>query len=136
MKSIHFVCRGNVYRSRLAEAYAKSILEDKVSARISSSGIEAEKALNGEVDSETVRLLKKESIENYLTPSWHQTTQEDINDNDRIIFMSQTLYSQAKKSFDLPQDKIETWDIPDVDGIYPKIKEKVDELIKAEFDLH
>lgn len=132
MKSIHFICRGNAYRSRLAEAYALSLLEGSTDIKISSSGIEADRALHGDVAPETVRLLSEESIQNYLTSTWRQTTQKDIDDNDSIIFMSQTLYSQASDLFKLPEDKVQVWDIPDVDGIYPKIKKKVKELIKAE----
>lgn len=132
MKSIHFVCRGNVYRSRLAEAYAKSILQNKTSAQISSSGIEAENALNGDIDPETTRLLSEEMIQSYLTPTWHQITQKDIDDNDIIIFMSKSLYAQASKLLTLPKNKVQVWSIPDVDGIYPNIKKKVNELVKAE----
>lgn len=132
MKSIHFVCRGNVYRSRLAETYAKSILQNKTSAQISSSGIEAENALNGDIDPETTRLLSEEMIQSYLTPTWHQTTQKDIDDNDIIIFMSKSLYAQASKLLTLPKNKVQVWSIPDVDGIYPNIKKKVNELVKAE----
>ena len=132
MKSIHFICRANAYRSRLAEAYALSLLEDNTDIKISSSGIEADRALHGDAAPKTVRLLSEESIQNYLTSTWHQTTQKDIDDNDSIIFMSQTLYSQASDLFKLPEDKIKVWDIPDVDGIYPKIKKKVKELIKTD----
>lgn len=132
MKSIHFICRGNVYRSRLAEAYASSLLENKVAVKVSSSGIEAEKALNGDVDPDTVRLLSEEQLQHFLTPKWRQTSQNDIDNNDLVIFMSQTLYNQAKEKFNIPKDKVRIWEIRDIDGIYPEIKSKVNELIKAE----
>lgn len=130
MKSIHFICRGNVYRSRLAEALARSILEEKNRAKISSSGIEAKKALNGDVSAETVRLLSEENLRHYLYPVWRQTTQEVIEDNELIVFMSQTLYAQAKEMFKIPKDKVQVWNIPDKDGVYPDIKNKVAELLQ------
>ncbi|MGI9027670.1 MAG: hypothetical protein ACR2FM_02400 [Candidatus Saccharimonadales bacterium] len=128
MKSIHFICRGNVYRSRLAEAYAMSLAKDKGLKLISSSGIEATRALNGDVDPDTVKLLEAEGLEKYLTPKWKQTTQEDIDNHEVIVFMSRTLYEQANKSFNIPQQKVRVWDIKDIDGIYPQIKQEVDEL--------
>lgn len=132
MRTIHFVCRGNVYRSRLAEAYAKSLLPEKADS-ISSSGIEAKLALNGNVDPEAVLQLEAGGIKQYLTTSWHQTTQKDVDDNDMIIFMSQTLYEQASKLFDIDDNKVEVWNIPDVDGIYSLIKENVDSLVQTKF---
>ena len=132
MKSVHFICRGNVYRSRLAEAYAMSLLEKKGLARVTSSGIEAERNLGGNVDPETVRLLELENIQNYLTSGWHQTTQTNIDSNELIVFMSQTLYSQANELFSIPAQRVRIWDIRDIDGIYPDIKKKVTELIETE----
>lgn len=133
MKSIHFICRGNTYRSRIAEAYSLSLVHGKGIASISSSGIEAKLALNGDIKTDTVELLKAEGIDKYLTPTWSQTTQKDIDENDIIVFMSQTLYAQANKMFKLPKSKVKIWNIPDVDGIYPIIKENVNELLRAEF---
>ena len=132
MKYVHFVCRGNVYRSRLAEAYAASLL-DKKTIVVSSSGIEANLALNGDVDPETVRLLEDENLSHHLTPTWHHTTQDDIDKNDIIVFMSKSLYRQANDQLKIPAKKVRIWDIPDIDGIYPIIKEKVEELLKVEF---
>ncbi len=128
MKSIHFICRGNVYRSRLAEAYALSLAQDKGLKLISSSGIEASKALNGDVDPVAVKALKTDSIENYLAPKWKQTTQEDIDNHDVVVLMSQSLYEQAKKSLNIPRGKVRVWSVPDIDGIYSQIKQEVDKL--------
>jgi len=132
MKYVHFVCRGNVYRSRLAEAYAASLL-DKKTIVVSSSGIEANLALNGDVDPETVRLLEDENLSHHLAPTWHHTTQDDIDNNDIIVFMSKSLYRQANDQLKIPAKKVHIWDIPDIDNIYPIIKENVEELLKAEF---
>lgn len=125
MKYIHFICRENVYRSRLAEAYAASLLDRKDSVVVSSSGIEANLALNGDVDPEVVRLLKNDNLSHHLTPTWHHTTQEDINKNDIVVFMSKSLYRQVNEQFEIPAKKVRIWDVPDIDGIYPIIKKNV-----------
>ena len=130
---IHFICRGNVYRSRLAEAYAKSILNDESKIKVSSSGIEANRALNGDVDTDTVKALKADNRLNYLVPSWQQTTQEIIDTNDLIVFMNNTVYEDAAKLYTLPQEKCVIWHVKDVDHIYPQVKENVDELFADRF---
>jgi|ERR1035437_4220877 protein-tyrosine-phosphatase len=133
MKYVHFVCRGNVYRSRLAEAYASSLLDKKDSIIVSSSGVEANLALNGDVDPEAVRLLKDDNLLHHLAPTWHHTSQEDIDKNDLLVFMSKSVYKQANDQFKIPAEKVRIWDIPDIDGIYPIIKKNVEELLRAEF---
>lgn len=45
IKTIHFVCRGNNFRSRLAEAYLNS--KKLPGIKVISSGIEAEKMIAG-----------------------------------------------------------------------------------------
>ena len=133
MKHVHFVCRGNVYRSRLAEAYAASLLSKNDSVVVSSGGIDANLALNGDVDPDTVRLLKLDNLSHHLTPTWHHTTQEDIDKNDIVVFMSKTLHEQANEQFIIPAEKTRIWDVPDIDGVYQVIKKNVDELLKTEF---
>ena len=46
---IHFVCRGNTHRSRLAEAYTKSLTQEIEDVTILSSGIEADRDLSGPI---------------------------------------------------------------------------------------
>ena len=125
----HFICRGNVYRSRLAEAYAKSLLRDDSDIQISSSGIEAKLALNGNVDVDAVKALEVDNLKHHLAPNWLQTTQELIDSLDVIVFMNDSVYDDASKLFNLPKEKCVTWHIKDVDNIYPQVKEQVDILM-------
>jgi protein-tyrosine-phosphatase len=126
---IHFVCRGNIYRSRLAEAYAKSLTQDE-DVEVSSSGIEADLALSSDVNPYTRDLLVAESNDRHLKPSWTQSTQEHIDTADVVVFMSPTVYEGANKFLEIPVDKARVWHIPDKNGIYPRIKEQVDILLK------
>ena len=130
MVHIHFICRGNVYRSRLAEAYAKSLLKDNSDIEISSSGIEAKHALNGDVDIDAVKALEADNLKKHLVPSWQQTTQDLIDSLDLLVFMNDSVYDDASKLFNLPKDKCVTWHIKDVDNIYPQVKEQVDILMR------
>jgi len=129
MTHIHFVCRGNVYRSRLAEAYAKSLLKKDNEVQISSSGIQAELCLSGDVDTRAVKALEADNLKKYLAPSWQQTTQELINDVDIIVFMNNSVYQDALKLYNLSHDKCIVWHIKDVDNIYPQVKQQVDLLM-------
>lgn len=112
----------------MAEAYALSLAQAKGFRAVSSSGIEASRSLNGDVDPVAIEALKADGIEKYLAPKWSQTTQEDINNHDVIVFMSQSLYDQAKRSFNIPEQKARVWNIRDIDGVYPQIKQEVDKL--------
>ena len=69
---IHFVCSGNTYRSRLAEAYLRS-MDKKPNTKVSSSGIIADKSKpeNGPVNWYTMRLMKRNDLIKYM--SWQQT---------------------------------------------------------------
>ena len=113
----------------MAEAYAKSLDETENRGKYSSSGIQAKLALNGDVDPVAVKDLESDGIAQFLTPIWQQTTQEMIDSNDRLIFMSQRLFNDADTLFDIPKEKVTIWDIPDIDDIYPKIKEQVNKLV-------
>lgn len=127
---IHFICRGNVYRSRMAEAYAKSLLHKDVAVRIYSSGIQAGLALNGKVDPAAVEALKEDGINNYLSPSWQQTTQELLDNSDLNVFMTNSVYSDAKNDYEIDDSKAIIWNIPDIDGVYSLIKQQVEKFFK------
>ncbi len=44
--------------------------------------------------------------------------------------MSQTVYDDTKQFLEAPSDKTLVWHIPDKDGIYPHIRQKVDALLE------
>ena len=74
---IHFVCSGNSYRSRLAEAYLKSVLVDKTII-VSSSGTEAEKhrLKNGPICWYAMRLMKRNNLIPFMSWKERQTTSQ------------------------------------------------------------
>lgn len=139
---IHFVCTGNTFRSRLAEAYLKS--KEMLDVSVTSSGIEAEKNLNGFMCSYTLTLAKIDGIEDYLSKDWKVTTKAEIEKQDKVIFMKKEHYLFCLNTLRCKLSEYEIWNIEDVYDInnspnpdelikiatviYKKIKNKVDLL--------
>lgn len=85
--NIHVICRGNMFRSRLAEGYLKKHLPQ---ATISSSGVDASHEVNDENGSVcwyTQCIADCEGFPAFLTPTWVQTTQSHLNPADIVIAM-------------------------------------------------
>lgn len=149
--NVHFVCRGNVYRSRLAEAYAKSLqLPGMV---FSSSGVEADKyyplekyAINY-IEPWTVQAIKVVGLDmDKLSPARTQTTNELLQGKDMIIAMKQDIYDTLMIKYDFNRSVCVVWDIDDVNYVFnidinecivtfKKIEQNVDELIKRHFNI-
>jgi len=137
-KTVHFICRANVFRSRIAQAYLRSKRPD---LDIISSGVEATKNLNGSISWEADYLLTKHELKQYDAKKWQQTTQELIDKSDVLIFMASDVFKDAKKIVDLGSKRHEVWEITDIlratnasndkkraDAIYQTIINKVDGL--------
>lgn len=146
--NIHFVCTGNVYRSRMAEAYLKSFhLPDM---HVSSSGISASHNSNGPISWYAMRIMFNERLHTLVKPYWNQTTPELLSKADLVIFMMPIHHQFSKENFGFSGDNYEIWDIEDVDDMgevpgegidrelqiiritektYSRIKEKVDNLV-------
>lgn len=108
---IHFICTGNTYRSRLAEAYLRS--KNIKGVQVSSSGIKAHENRNGPITWYAARLARKHDLTNHVTHTWIQTTPQHIRDADMVIFMDQKHYTHAKTTFG-NIGRYEIWNIPDL----------------------
>ena len=114
---VHFICRGNVYRSRMAAHYLE--LQQIDSIEVSSSGIEAaknrprNKAIMSARPVELARWIGLDSWDEDLHPT--QTTQAIIDSVDLIIFMNEDVAHDARLTFRLTLAKCETWDVADLD---------------------
>ena len=126
--TIHFVCRGNTFRSRLAEEYWHKNYQDNTNVKILSSGIEAKERLNGSISYLAKELFHKHNLTNHKT-IWTQTTQRNINISTVVIFMSETVFEDAKKKFDLSNTVYLVWNIPDVKKNSSAVKPQVAEDI-------
>jgi protein-tyrosine-phosphatase len=114
---IHFVCSGNSYRSRLAEAYLKSKLSDKEIA-VSSSGTEAEKHKfgNGPICWYAMRLMKRKKLISYMSWKERQTSKEILKDVDLLICMRQSHLDFCQNELGYI-GKFEVWEIPDLNEV-------------------
>ncbi len=132
---IHFICRGNTFRSRLAQAYMCSKVGDQSNLHIISSGIEADKR-NGQIAPWTQQLLLVNHLLSWADTHRTQTNQTLIDQSNLIVFMNDDVYKDAAKVFKLPSSEIQVWHVPDVDesaldtnAIFELIKKNVDQLI-------
>ena len=113
--TIHFICTGNIYRSRLAEAYCVS--KSVPGLRVLSSGIGA--ALHGGVPiaSYTARVLNEHGLARFAAPTWQQTTAALVRESDVLVFMEREHYRFCQDWIDPIRQTVEIWDIPDVGPI-------------------
>ena len=109
---IHFICTGNIYRSRLAEAYCKS--KGVSGLDVMSSGIQT--ILNGGVSIAryAADVLRAYGLERFAAPSWQQTTAALVRASDVLVFMEREHYHFCKDWVDSSRQRFEIWDIPDV----------------------
>ncbi len=150
-KHIHFVCRGNVYRSRIAILYALKTCTNR-SVTFSCSGIEAERYYRNvhATSPLTKYIASRHALDVGLSPRRTQTTNELLNRADLIIFMHDDVMRDAKRMFDFNEHQSQAWDIVDWDvyvdkhrtnrknaaeETYEKIARKVDELIREATEL-
>ena len=127
---IHFICRGNTHRSRLAEAYAGSFTAQIPDVAVVSSGIEADRDLNGPIVPFVKRTLEKDNVLQFTRRTWTQTTQPMIDGSDILIFMSDDVFEDAMERFKIPVERSQTWQIPDAQGVHGQIRSAVYGLLR------
>ena len=110
--TIHFICTGNIYRSRLAEAYCAS--KGVPGLCVSSSGIGTKLNRGIPIAPYAVRVLSERGIERFAAPSWQQTTAALVRASDILVFMEREHYIFCKDWLDAVRQTVEIWDIPDV----------------------
>lgn len=106
---IHFVCRANIYRSRLAEAYFKKLTGDKYI--VSSSGIERWRNPLRFKDKWATMLAKKHNL--VLSEKSRQSSSHLFAEQDLLIFARQDVYDGACHKYHFDKKKAIIWDIRD-----------------------
>ena len=139
--TIQFVCTGNVYRSRLAEAYCVSKCAPGV--RVMSSGIGA--GLNGDapISPYAASVLARYGLEHYAAARWQPTTAALVQASDVIVFMEDEHLRFCEKWLDPERQRIAVWEIEDVgpmdvaeipnevERTFRIIRQRTDELLTA-----
>jgi len=112
---IHFVCTGNIYRSRLAEAYLRS--KQIPNLLVSSSGTRSSIQLKGPITWYAQRILQRNMLTTFMSYSWKDTEYQVLRDSDYVIFMSKENYEFCKSKNYPMGNKHLVWELPDFDEI-------------------
>ena len=110
--SIHFVCTGNIYRSRIAEAYLRS--KKIPGLLVSSSGTQAFVQHRGSITWYAQRLLFRHNLIPHMSNEGKETTNKYLLEADIVIFFCKSNYEYCRSRFHNPK-KYEIWEVPDLD---------------------
>ena len=111
--NVHFICRGNVLRSLIAETYLRSLQLPGVMVESSGTNVDLLDPIEREYFANTISLLKRHNIDKYAKNTSHQLTQKRIEGHDVIVCMNQRVVEESKQIVLLPKDVID-WNIVDI----------------------
>jgi protein-tyrosine-phosphatase len=140
-RTIHFVCTGNIYRSRLAEAYCASRCGPGI--HVFSSGIGAGQNGDAHISPYAADLLARFGLDSLAAQRWQRTTAILVQASDVLVFMEAEHLSHCQNWIDFGRQRIEVWGIEDVGPIaasqipakaertFAVIRRKTDEVLEA-----
>ncbi|HUA98057.1 MAG TPA: hypothetical protein VMA34_06995 [Terracidiphilus sp.] len=138
---IHFICTGNIYRSRLAEAYCASRSGPEV--QVFSSGIGA--GLNGTapISPYAADALAAFGLTSHASAHWQRTTAALVRASDLLVFMETEHRIFCQDWIEPARQRMEVWGIEDVgpieaaaiaakvDRTFAIIRQRTDALLAA-----
>jgi protein-tyrosine-phosphatase len=111
---VHFICRGNAFRSIIAEAYLNSLKLENLKAISSGTVAAAERAGNVAAYSETLGLLAKNGIREFVKTCYgDQLIQSRLTGTDVVICMNQIVYDECRHLVILPTST-RIWSVADI----------------------
>ena len=130
---VQFICRGNAFRSIIAEAYLKSLQLDNVKV-ISSGTVAAKyKAINEDRYISIISLLERHHIQKFAKKHYGDPINpEQVAQADLAVCMNQLVYDEADRICKLPEHTI-VWDVTDI-GETGRIARSTEEQRKFEED--
>ena len=145
--TVHFICRGNAYRSLMAEAYLKSLKLESVNV-ISSGTIADTSRLSNEPNIPLiVAKLERYGVGKYIKMHPSQLTQSRVDEADINVCINGLVAEESKRIVVMPNNTI-TWNVMDsgegkriirigddvwkyTDEIYNEIKQNIDSLVRV-----
>ena len=122
---IHFVCTGNIYRSRLAEAYCNS--RGVPGIQVFSSGIRAGLEEDVPISPYAADVLTRYGLDRYAAARWQRTSADLVRASDVLVFMESEHRRFCERWIEATRQRIEVWEIEDVGPIdAAKIQNKVE----------
>lgn len=143
--NIHFICRGNVLRSLIAETYLRSLNITGISTISSGTNVDWSDPAEKQYFANTIALLTKKGIQSCAKAAPNQLTQERADVGDITICMNGRVFEEASELTRLSSQTV-TWDIVDIgeegrtdtdsreiyeEQIYREITSRVDKLAKT-----
>jgi protein-tyrosine-phosphatase len=110
--TIHFVCTGNIYRSRLAEAYCAS--KRIPGLRVFSSGIAAGRDGNALISPYAAEALAGCNLSGYAAERWQRTTVSLVQESDVVVFMEAEHQRFCDHWIEPGRQRLEVWGIEDI----------------------
>jgi protein-tyrosine-phosphatase len=111
---IHFICRGNAFRSIIAEAYLNSLHRDGVTVRSSGTVADSHKAANLPHYESTLELLGSHGIREFAKPGYgDQLSPQRLAGTDIAVCMNRRVYDDAVALVTFPAG-LQIWSVADV----------------------
>ena len=112
---IHYICRGNAFRSIIAEAYTKSLRIPGLEVTSSGTVATEYREYNIPTYAQVCALLAAHGLSDFTKDHYaDDTTQQSIDRSDAVVCLNQIVYKEATRSWRLPKDTY-VWDIADVE---------------------
>jgi protein-tyrosine-phosphatase len=112
---VQFICRGNAFRSIIAEAYLRSRQVPGVVVRSSGTRAAQDKADNAGNHLKTLAILEAHGTAQFAKKEYGEnTSQAALDTSDIVIFMDKIARDEARATLQLPA-KTYVWDIADMD---------------------
>lgn len=139
--TIHFICTGNIYRSRIAEAYCAS--KGVSGLRVLSSGTGTVLNRGIPIAPYAALILREQGLEHSAAREWRQTTPDLVRASDILVFMEREHFGFCEGWIDPVRQRFEIWEIPDIGTIdaaeimsavsrtFDMIRQRTDALLAA-----